>query len=69
MTTGKIKFFNTTKGYGFIAPDDGSCDIFFHAKGLRNRTDEPDLEAGAAVEFTGELDRTGRPRAIDVALT
>ncbi|MFT8369334.1 cold-shock protein [Acetobacter papayae] len=44
MPTGTVKWFNTTKGYGFIAPDEGSKDVFVHitavqAAGLRGLND------------------------------
>jgi len=34
MSTGTIKFFNVTKGFGFITPEDGSADLFVHITGL-----------------------------------
>ena len=63
MSNGTVKFFNQSKGFGFIAPDDGGKDIFVHASGLTG----DDLNEGDKVEYEVEETKKG-PSAVNVAL-
>jgi cold shock protein len=60
MTNGTVKFYNESKGYGFIAPDDGSKDVFVHATALE-RAGLRGLREGDKVSFEIESDqRSGK---------
>ena len=50
MTIGTVKFFNTTKGFGFIQPADGSKDVFVHISAVE-RAGLPSLREGQKVSF------------------
>ncbi|HVK91365.1 MAG TPA: cold-shock protein [Mycoplana sp.] len=65
MTTGTVKFFNESKGYGFIAPDDGGNDAFVHISAVENsgmRT----LRENQRVIYDLEQDRRGKMAAVNL---
>ena len=65
MSNGKIKWFNPTKGYGFIENDAGGKDVFLHVSALEQAGIDS-LEEGQAVSF--EIgDNKGKENAINVA--
>ncbi len=49
--TGKVKWFDESKGYGFITPDDGSKDCFVHYSAIQNENSFKTLAEGDAVQF------------------
>ena len=60
MINGTVKFYNETKGFGFIAPTDGSKDVFVHATALE-RAGMRSLVEGQQVSFDTEADgRSGK---------
>ena len=50
MSNGTVKFFNDFKGFGFIAPDDGTKDVFVHSSGLTDKITEGDKVSYDLVE-------------------
>ncbi len=67
MPTGTVKWFNTTKGYGFIAPDDGGKDVFVHISAVE-RSGLTGLADNQKVAFEMREGRDGREMAADLSL-
>jgi len=67
MANGNVKWFNATKGFGFIAPEGGAKDVFVHVSALE-RAGLRGLDDGQAVSFDIERDRNGRESATNLTL-
>ena len=66
MANGTVKWFNSTKGFGFIQPEGGNRDVFLHISALE-RAGIRDLPDGTAVTYDLETGRDGRESAINLA--
>jgi CspA family cold shock protein len=67
MATGTVKWFNATKGFGFIQPDAGGKDVFVHISAVE-RAGLRELADGAKVSYELESGRDGRASASKLAL-
>ena len=67
MPTGKVKWFNKTKGFGFIAPDEGGKDVFVHISALE-RSGIDNLADDQKVTFEMSSGRDGRESADNIEL-
>jgi CspA family cold shock protein len=67
MATGTVKWFNATKGFGFIQPDAGGKDVFLHISALE-RAGLREIADGAKVSFELESGRDGRTSASQLTL-
>ena len=65
MSTGTVKWFNATKGYGFIAPEDGSGDVFVHISAVQN-SGMRDLKEDQKVTYELETGKNGKTSAVNL---
>ena len=66
MPTGKVKWYNTQKGYGFIAPDGGGNDAFVHITAVE-RAGMVTLQQDQRLSYELEQDRRGKTSAVNLA--
>ncbi len=67
MATGTIKWFNATKGYGFIQPDDGSKDVFVHVTDVQ-RAGIRELREGDKLSYDLQQGNQGKVSATNLRL-
>ncbi len=67
MATGTVKWFNATKGFGFIAPDGGGKDVFVHVSAVQN-AGLRSLNEGQKVSFDLATGRDGRASAENLVI-
>lgn len=65
MPSGTVKWFNTTKGFGFIAPEDGGKDVFVHISAVE-RAGWSDLPDDTKLEYELREGRDGRESAVEL---
>ena len=66
MATGTVKWFNATKGFGFIQPDDGGKDVFVHVTAVE-QSGINHLNEGSRISFETEPDKRGKgPKAVNL---
>ncbi|WP_237215233.1 cold-shock protein [Falsiroseomonas oryziterrae] len=65
MHIGTVKWFNATKGYGFIQPDDGSKDVFLHISDVQ-RSGLQDVREGDKLEFEIQQGQQGKMSACNL---
>ena len=66
MPTGTVKFFNASKGYGFIQPDNGGKDVFVHVTAVE-RSGLRGLAEGQKISYELQTDqRSGKTSAVDL---
>lgn len=68
MATGTVKWFNPTKGFGFIEPDDGSKDAFVHISAVE-RAGLSTLNEGQKVTFELQTGRNGKESAENIVVS
>ncbi|MBB3262873.1 CspA family cold shock protein [Azospirillum sp. OGB3] len=67
MTTGTVKWFNTTKGYGFIAPEAGAKDVFVHITAVQ-KSGLHALAEGQRVQFEVARGNNGKDAAVNISV-